>query len=515
MKKILNKLSSRLFLFSVIILLQFSWIVYTLFVTTARNSGVDMFMRVISVVIALYVVYKDMKPYNKLSWVFLILFLPIIGCPCYFLFGRSDMTKRSRERMAEIQKMVSPLRIQQENVKEELRKQNSVAYKQSNYIFNTAEYPVYREDTTRYYKIGQEMFADMLADLKNAEEFIFLEFFIMQPGIMFDSIVDVLEQKAKEGVQVRLIYDDLGCVNTLPSKYYKVLQSKGIHCACFNPFRPFMSIIMNNRDHRKILVIDGKIAYTGGVNLADEYINEIKRFGYWKDAGVRITGDAVWSFTTMFLEMWNFITKSSEDYTRFNASVGVGEQEISPKDPKGFVQPYADCPLDKKYVGESVYLNLINHAEKYVYIFTPYLIIGTELATALINAAESGVDVRIVTPEIPDKKLVYLLTQANYEPLIRGGVKIYQYKPGFIHSKCFVVDDEYASVGTINMDFRSLYLHFECGTLMYKTACVRQVKEDALATFQESREILLEDCENKNFFMQMLLSILHLFAPLL
>ncbi len=523
MKKILNKLFSRLFLFGVIILLQFFWIVYTLFVTTETNSWLDVLLRVISVVIALYVVYKDMKPYNKISWVFLILFLPIIGCPCYFLFGRSDMTKRSRERMDEMQKMIAPLRIQKEEVRDELKRQSSIAYKQSNYILRMAEYPVYKEDTTRYYKVGQEMFADMLEDLKNAKEFIFLEFFIMQPGIMFDSIVEILEQKAKEGVQVRLIYDDLGCVNTLPTRYYKVLQAKGIHCACFNPFRPFMSIIMNNRDHRKILVIDGKIAYTGGVNLADEYINEIERFGYWKDAGVRITGEAVWSFTTMFLEMWNFITKSSEDYTKFSspAERNVSDDastlamENAASREKGFVQPYADCPLDKKYVGESVYLNLINHAEKYVYIFTPYLIIGTELASALTTAAESGVDVRIVTPEIPDKKLVYLLTQANYEPLIRGGVKIYQYKPGFIHSKCFVVDDEYASVGTINMDFRSLYLHFECGTFMYKTECVSQVKADALATFEESRQILLEDCENKNFFMQMLLSILHLFAPLL
>lgn len=423
MKKFLNQLFSKLILFGVIILLQLAWIVYTLFIATETNSNIDLFMRAISVLISLYVVYIDMKPYNKLSWVFLILFLPILGIPCYFLFGRSDMTKRSRERMAEIEKMVSPLRIEQESVKEELKKSSTVAHKQSNYISNIASYPVYREDTTKYYKVGQEMFADMLEDLKNARDFIFLEFFIMQPGIMFDSIVDILEQKTKEGVQVRLIYDDLGCIKTLPPKYYKILQKKGIHCACFNPFRPFLSIIMNNRDHRKILVIDGKIAYTGGVNLADEYINEIERFGYWKDAGVRITGEAVWSFTTMFLEMWSFITKSSEDYTRFlvegeNAS---SETKIAEK---GFVQPYAECPLDKKYIGESVYLNLINHAQKYVYIFTPYLIIGTELASALTTAAESGVDVRIVTPEIPDKKLVYLLTQANYEHLIRGGVKI-------------------------------------------------------------------------------------------
>uniref|UniRef100_UPI0040566886 cardiolipin synthase n=1 Tax=Agathobacter sp. TaxID=2021311 RepID=UPI0040566886 len=509
MKKIFNRLFSKLVLIGITILIQFAWIVYTIYITTDGNPIANTVLRIISVVCALYVVYKDMKLYNKLSWVFLILFMPIIGCPCYFLFGRSDMTKKVRTKMSDIEKMVAPLRIEDEVVKEALFLEDEVAWKQSNYISNTAKYPVYREADSRYYKLGQEVFDDMLKDLKEAKEFIFLEFFIMDPGIMYDSIIDILEQKAKEGVHVRMIYDDFGCIRNFPSKFYKELQAKGIHCACFNPFRPSLDVVMNNRDHRKILVIDGKIAYTGGINLADEYINEIERFGYWKDAGVRITGEAVWSFTTMFLEMWSFITKSSENFTRYK----VTEHTDLPS--KGFVQPFADSPLDKKYVGEAVYLNLINNARRYVYIFTPYLILSTELITALVNAAGAGVDVRIVTPGIPDKKIVYLLTQANYETLIRGGVKIFQYTPGFIHSKCFVADDEYACVGTINLDFRSLYLHFECGAFMYKTACIPDLKADALATFEESREILLEDCENKNFFFQLFLSVMHLFAPLL
>ena len=291
------------------------------------------------------------------------------------------------------------------------------------------------------------------------------------------------------------------------------MQVRGIHVACFNPFRPFLSVIMNNRDHRKIMVIDGKIAYTGGLNIADEYINVIERFGHWKDAGVRITGDAVWSFTTMFLEMWSYVTKGKEDFSKFKVTENENQALIC--EGKGFVQPYADCPLDKKYLIEGIYLNLINHARKSIYIFTPYLILGSEISTALINAATSGVDVRIVTPAIPDKKMVFLLTQSNYENLISGGVKIYQYTPGFIHSKCFVVDDKYASVGTTNLDFRALYLHFECGTLLYNTDSVHKVTEDALATFQKSREISLEECENKNFFYQLFLSVMRLFAPLL
>ena len=519
MKKIFNLLFNKLFLIGIMILIQFSWIIYTIYITTDGNPIANTILRMLSVACALYVVYKDMKLYNKLSWVFLILFMPIIGCPCYFLFGRSDMTKKARTKMSDIENMVSSLRLEDKEVKQALFKADEIAWKQSNYISNTAKYPVYREVDTCYYKVGQEMFADMLKDLKEAKEFIFLEFFIMNPGIMYNSIIDILEQKAKEGVHVRMIYDDFGCIRHFPSKFYKELQKKGIHCACFNPFRPSLDVLMNHRDHRKILVIDGKVAYTGGINLADEYINEVERFGYWKDAGMRMTGEAVWSFTTMFLEMWSYITKSTENFMKYKVidkqeKLSQSQSETNGND-KGFIQPFGDSPLDKKYVSEAVYLNLINHAKRYVYIFTPYLILSTELITALINTASSGVDVRIVTPGIPDKKMVYLVTQANYETLIRGGVKIFQYTPGFIHSKCFVVDDEYACVGTINLDFRSLYLHFECGTFMYKTACIAGVKEDACVTFEESRQISLEECENKNFFYQLFLSILHLFAPLL
>ena len=513
MKKFLNKLFGRLVITAIIILLQVFWIVATLYEATVISPEFSIGLRIVSLIIALYVIYKDYNPHNKLSWVFLILYLPIVGCPCYFLFGRSDMTKGARERMKLIQNMVAPLRRKQEDVEAYLQSQDSIAYKQSSFIQNVARYPVYMEKDTTYYSVGDDMFEDMMKDIQQAKEFIFLEFFIMKPGYMFDTLMNALEEKAKEGVQVRLIYDDMGCIDEFPPKYYKVLQSKGIHVACFNPFRPFLSIIMNNRDHRKIVVVDGKVAYTGGLNIADEYINKIERFGHWKDAGMRLTGDAVWSYTTMFLEMWSFVTRGSEDYSRFqyidNDNATLHAQG------KGFIQPYGDCPLDKKHVCEGVYLNLINNARKYVYIFTPYLIIGTELATALINAARSGVDVRIVTPAIPDKKMVFLLTQANYENLIRGGVKIYEYTPGFIHSKCFVVDDEFASVGTTNLDFRALYLHFECGTFMYKTECIQDMKADALKTFEISKQILLEECENKNFFYQLFLSVMHLFSPLL
>ena len=513
MKKVLNKLFGRLVITGVIILVQFGWIAFTLYEAGEINKWFSFVLRMISVVIALYVVYKDLRPHTKLSWIFLILFMPFVGCPCYFLFGRSEMTKKNRVQIAQLQKMVEPMRTQETAVNEYLKNVDSVAYKQMCLPQKVGMYPVYMEKDSTYYKVGDEMFVDMLADIRSAKEFIFLEYFIMKQGFMFDSLVEALAERAQAGVHVRLIYDDMGCIDEFPRDFYKDLQKKGIHVACFNPFRPFLSIIMNNRDHRKIMVVDGKIAYTGGVNIADEYINKIDRFGHWKDAGVRITGNAVWSFTTMFLEMWSYVTKGTEDFSKFK--VMEDDSEVLNAQGKGFVQPYADCPLDKRYLIEGIYLNLINHARKNIYIFTPYLIIGSEMSAALINAARSGVDVRIVTPAIPDKKMVFLLTQSNYENLIRGGVKIYQYTPGFIHSKCLVVDDEYASVGTTNLDFRALYLQFECGTLMYKTKSVHKVTEDALETFEKSREILLEDCENKNFFYQLFLSVMHLFSPLL
>lgn len=513
MKKVLNKLFGRLVLTAIIILIQFAWIAFTLYEAGAVNPWFSLSLRVISLVIALYVVYKDSRPHNKLSWIFLILLLPFIGCPCYFLFGRAEMTKKNREQIAQLQAFVEPMREASEDVCEHLKQVDDIAYKQLSFSQNVGHYPVYMEDESKYYQVGDDMFVDMLEDIRSAKEFIFLEFFIMKQGQMFDVLVDALEERAKAGVHVRLIYDDMGCIDEFPRHFYKDLQAKGIHVACFNPFRPFLSIIMNNRDHRKIVVVDGKIAYTGGLNIADEYINAIERFGHWKDAGVRITGDAVWSFTTMFLEMWSYVTKGTEDFSKYKVMQNDNAALI--QQGKGFVQPYGDCPLDQRYVIEGIYLNLINHAKKYIYIFTPYLILGSEVSVALINAARNGVDVRIVTPAIPDKKMVFLLTQANYENLIRGGVKIYQYTPGFIHSKCFVVDDEYASVGTTNLDFRALYLHFECGTLLYKTDSVLKVKEDADKTFAISRRITLEECENKNFFYQLFLSVMQLFSPLL
>ncbi len=517
MKKLASTLLSKLVICSVMILLQLGWFVFLLYRASARYSFFNILIHALAIAISIYVVNREMKPYNKLSWVFIILCLPIIGITCYFFFGRSDLAKFNKKRYQKIVNFMDEQRVQKQETLQFLQNTDRTAYKQAYYIHQNAGYPMYIGNKTRYYKNGESMFADMLLDLQQAKKFIFLEYFIIENGIMFDSIIKILEEKAKQGVHIRLIYDDFGCIKTLKPKYYKELQKKGIHCASFNPFRPALSIIMNNRDHKKILVIDGKVSYTGGVNLADEYINKKNRFGYWKDAGIRIEGDATNSFTTMFLETWNYIVGGMESCERFmgdfsNRPNGTIEEIIQKE---GLVQPYADSPLDNETVGENIYINLINQSQKYVYIFTPYLIIGPEMITALINAAKCGVDVRIVTPGIPDKKSVFLLSQSFYRQLLDGGVKIYEYTPGFMHAKCFVSDDKYATVGTINLDYRSLYLHFECGTFLYQTQSVMEIKKDAMDTFEQCRRITLEFCKSRNVFIRLIQSILHLFVPLL
>lgn len=539
MKRFASKIFSKLTIGAGIILLQFGWFVYLVYSAKRSSSAANMALEVIAVALALYIANKDMRTSYRMSWIFLVLFLPIFGIPAYFIFGRSGLTKKTRRKMEAVADKVVEYRVEDYKTIQALQQENFYAFQQSHYISARAGYPIYKEEDSNYYSCGEKLYPQLLADLESAKHFIFLEYFIIEQGKMFDPIVNILECKAKEGVEIRLIYDDVGCIQTLPPKFYQVLQAKGIRCAAFNPFRPVLSIIMNNRDHRKITVIDGKIAYTGGFNLADEYINEKEKFGYWKDAGIRLTGACVWNFTSMFLEIWDYITKTEDDYAFYRKASIPQLGEITRKhllaqkatdmlvaasysdavEPHvtgaGFVQPYCDSPLDHEDVGENVYLNLIGHAKHYVYIFTPYLIIGSEMATALVNASKCGVDVRIVVPGIPDKKLVYLLTQANFANLIKGGVKIYKYAPGFIHSKCFVVDDVYAAVGTINLDYRSLYLHFECGTFMYRTKAVMQVKQDALATIDKSLLVTLSECQSKKLIVRMFMGALKLFAPLL
>ncbi|HWR61453.1 MAG TPA: phospholipase D-like domain-containing protein, partial [Clostridia bacterium] len=330
-------------------------------------------------------------------------------------------------------------------------------------------------------------------------------------GVMWNSILEILKEKAAQGLDVRVIYDDVGCLMTLPYGYEKELGRMGIKCYVFNPFVPVLSIRLNNRDHRKIAIIDGHTAFTGGINLADEYINAYEKHGHWKDAAIVLHGEAVWSLTVMFLSMWSFLSKTNESYEEFKPPVAYCRSIEA----EGYVQPYADSPLDDESVGESVYLNLIGEAQEYVYISTPYLILDNEMSAALCLAAKRGVDVRIVTPHIADKWYVHSVSRSNYQVLLDSGVKIYEYTPGFIHSKTFVVDDVFAVVGTINLDYRSLFLHFECGVWMYRTKSVLEVKSDYLQMLQICQSITPDYNRNLSWHKRLGRTILKLFAPLM
>ena len=406
MKRILNKLFSKLVLGGLIIILQFSWFVYLLYSATVYSSMVDALFKIASIVLALFVSSRDMRSTYKTSWIFLILALPLFGIPAYYLFGRPGLTKRTRMKMDVVSSRIRAYSSPSDDVMSALRAEDDSAGQQAQYLARYAGYPVYREADTQYYCCGEEMYPQFLEDLKTAKSYIFLEYFIAEPGKMLDAIVEILAQKAKEGVDVRFMYDGIGCIQTLPNKYYCYLQEKGIKCACFQPFRPLMSIIQNNRDHRKITVIDGKVAYTGGMNLADEYINAEQRFGYWKDAAIRLEGAAVWNFTVMFLNVWNAFRPQETDYTAFAPTRLPAVQD-------GVVQPYADSPLDEEPLAETVYLDILSQAQRYVYIYTPYLAVGEEMLDALKSAAKRGVDVRLILPGIPDKKLVFRLSRAH------------------------------------------------------------------------------------------------------
>ncbi len=501
----------RVVLVGLAVLFQVIWIILVILVLGKRFPFITTVIDVISVLAILWLVSKDINPAYKLAWTILILAVPVAGAVIYFLFGKSWMGSEMEERLEESFHEASECIKEDAGIRKRLQESSRAAERQSCYIRNIAGFPVYQKTETRYFATGEDLYATLVEELKKAGHYIFMEYFIIDDGEMWQTILNILEEKAGMGLDVRLIYDDFGCAGKMPEQFQLSLQRRGIRCEVFNPLVPIPSVMLNHRDHRKITVIDGYVAFTGGINIADEYINRKERFGYWKDSGIMLKGEAVASFTVMFLQMWSVLAREKVDYAKYS----VHEWYEGEFEDDGYVQPYSDTPLDHETVGEYVYLNIINRAKDYVYIFTPYLITDNEVTSALCLAAKSGIDVRIVTPGIPDKKLVYMLTRSYYDPLIRAGVRIFEYGPGFLHAKSFVSDDRIATVGTINLDYRSLYLHFECGVWMYESRAVTQIREDALKTFENCREITLKDCADKSSWTRLWQSVLRLFAPLL
>lgn len=510
MRKIGKMLLNRLTIFGLLLIVQFCWSIAFLTKLASFSTEVSIAFTIISILAVLWIINRDENPAYKMSWIILILLVPLLGGVFYLVAGHKRPSRGLRRRLEAEQERRKEDLSQDPNIMKALEETEPHVAGQFRYVSEKAGYPVYQNTTARYYSLGEDLFRELLEELEKAEHFIFMEYFIVEDGLMWGSILRILEEKAKAGVDVRFMYDDMGCVSLLPANYEKQLEAKGIQCMAFNPFIPFLSLVMNNRDHRKITVIDGHTAFSGGVNLADEYINEKVRFGHWKDTGFMLRGEAVWNYTVMFLNIWNAFRHTDVSYEAFRPH----RNHPAAFQSDGYVQPFGDSPLDEEIVAENVYLNILNQATDYVYIFTPYLIIDHEMETALCLAAKRGVDVRIVTPGIPDKKVIFQITRSYYTPLLKAGVRIYEYSPGFLHAKSYVCDDELAVVGTINMDYRGLYLHFECGTCFYQNHIVNQVKQDSLKTMEAGREVQIQDVR-KGFFGSLFCAVLRVFSPLL
>lgn len=469
------------------------------------------------VVAAIFLLNKDMSGSARTTWLIVILILPVFGLLLYVFtqgnFGHRLLKKLTHQVTEEAIEIIP----YNEETEQALKEENEGVYTLSQYMKISGCHPVYRNSKVTYFPLGEDKFKELLIQLKQAKSFIFLEYFIISEGKMWGEVLEILAEKAAAGVDVRVMYDGTCEMALLPVSYPKRLKSLGISCKVFSPIKPFVSTHYNYRDHRKILVIDGHTAFTGGINLSDEYINITSRFGHWKDTAVMIKGDAVKSFTLMFLQLWgmeNTKELREEEYKKFLSADSSGSN-LDLKSADGFVVPYGDCPLDKDLLGEKVYIDILARANKYVHIMTPYLIIDEVMESALKFAAERGVDITLILPGIPDKYVAYSLAKTHYSSLLKSGVKIYEYTPGFVHAKVFISDDREGTVGTINLDYRSFYHHFECGTYMYKTECLKDMERDFEESLKKCRRVTPETVKNEKLMMKITGRLAKIIAPLM
>ena len=468
-------------------------------------------LTVFSLCVSMHIINRDSDSSSKLLWVLLIMALPIFGGLIYLLIGNRKIPKALMAKDRQAYSDYKKYAFQNMKVLKNTEEDNYVLDKMVAMSWSNGYFPIYDHCDITYFPLGEKQFEYFIKELEKANDFIFMEFFIINKGMMWNTILQILMDKASKGVDVRVIYDDMGSLTYLPRDYKIFLREHGIQTHVFNPIRPQLAIQMNNRDHRKILVIDGKVAFTGGCNISDEYINTKERFGHWKDMGCMIKGPAVEMFTISFLQIWNYQADQRTPYSKFILDQG----RLKNKDYSGYIIPFSDSPTDDNNTGLNMHLNMLSYAKDYFWITTPYLILDAEMISSLKLAANNGVDVRIVVPGIPDKKMVYQVTKANYNVLIKSGIKIYEYTPGFIHGKVCLVDDKSALVGTVNMDFRSYYQHYECGAWMYDTKCIPDIKNDFEEIFSQSHLVSLEECENVNIFVKIYRNILKVFSPIM
>lgn len=507
-KGLLRIIFSRIMLIAVLIFIQICIVLSVYGWLSEYFRYFKAIQAVFSIGMIFYLFNCSMDYSAKLTWLFIIMLVPVPGTILLYYtqvnFGHRAITTRIESLISDTKDKLP----QKESV------MNAPALVQSGtddlcrYLNRSGCFPIYDNTEVTYFPLGEDKFEAMLRELQKAEKFIFLEYFIVEEGYMWGRILAILAEKAKQGVEVRFMYDGMCEVKLLTHDYPKRLEQLGIKCKAFSPIRPFVSTHYNYRDHRKILVIDGKVAFNGGVNLADEYINRIERFGHWKDTAVMLRGEAVQSFTLMFLQMWN-ITEREPQWDSFLVLPDEFTQE------EGYVMPFGDCPLDKDKDGEMVYMDILNRAKNYVHIMTPYLILDNELETALKFAAQRGVDVKLILPGIPDKKAAFALAKSHYKELITAGVKLYEYTPGLVHAKVFVSDDEKAVVGTINLDYRSLYHHFECATYLYQKPCIADIETDFEDTLSKCREVTPETIRNEKLGYKLLGGAMKVIAPLM
>lgn len=509
-KGLLNIVFSRVFILAALVILQL--IVFGATITYLKDYATYIYggFLVMSVIVVIHIVNNSTNSDFKLTWILLIMATPILGTAFYAFVKTQPGTSYLEKRLSDLDKIIRPYMVQDEQILEDIRTSKPANANLVTYLTNKVSYPVYRNSSVKYFALGEEKFEELKKQLRDAKDYIFMEYFIVEKGIMWGEILDILKEKVWQGVDVRVMYDGTCSLYLLPYHYEKELRRAGIKCKQFSPVRPVLSSYQNNRDHRKICVIDGRVAFTGGINLADEYINKKKRFGHWKDTAIMIEGEAVQSFTMMFLQLWNISEKRVESYEKY-----LTQKEAEWKRELGYVLPYADSPFDKRNIGEQVYLHILNHAKKYVHIMTPYLILDDDVMSTLVYAAECGVEVIIIMPHIPDKWYMHVLAKTYYKRLIEAGVQVYEYTPGFVHAKVFVSDNDTATVGTINLDYRSLYHHFECGAFIYNNPVVWEIEQDFQNTLQQCQKITLGDLKKRSVVQKVCGKVLRLVAPLM
>lgn len=501
-------LFSRITMMVVLLAVQCLMVVFLIYYLRIRFFQMYAALVVFGFLIVIYLLNNAEAPEFKISWIIPIMGLPVFGTLFYLYVRLERRTVKLGRELARTHDEVKPYMKQDPEIIEELRKSNSAEAGLAFYLHKLG-YPVHRNSQVVYCPSGESSFAALREELLKAKQYIFLEFFIISEGYVWSEILEILQRKVREGVEVRLLYDGTNVISQLPWSYPKYLNSLGIKTKMFSPLKPVLSTYENSRDHRKIAVIDGRAGFTGGINLADEYINRKERFGHWKDAGIVIYGNAVQNLTMMFLEMWNANEKKPEHYANYLSS----QERVWAR--SGYVIPFGDGPFDHEEIGKRVYLHILTHAKKYVHIMTPYLVLDNDLIGHLTFAAKCGIDVKIIMPHIPDKWYAFALAKTYYRELLEAGVQIYEYMPGFVHAKVFVSDNENAVVGTINCDYRSFYLHFECGTYFYRSAAVQSVEADFEDTLSKCQKITVMDCEKRSLWMKVCGHVLRLFAPLM